>query len=359
MTKEYIKAKNIEFDGDYPKAGNASVNTKFGKLIVNIFYDEFPTNPFEDWDYEPPLVSKIDRNHITIYSEYGNPVDALKLTNKQILDNLNDIVALFGYDNLDEFFDDNYDYEEQYSGSICDIDSQTFNEFQFDDECDFIREYIAEQDFSVDEWEAWETLLTVAGVPCLNTTVTGYTQSSWADLFIWLPDEWYEKIGAEKKDAETALKATANLYKWWAFGDVYGYTIEDEDGEQIDSCWGFYGPDMDKNGLLDAVNNALECWENDNEKKRTQRVESKMKPYKVLTPETNRKMTVKEARRLNRTHTDSYGNMFYPGYVFESEREGLLLDIPPDGYEWRYIGYGWGLHLQKCNTDIFGKKLKK
>lgn len=34
-------------------------------------------------------------------------------------------------------------------------------------------------------------------------------------------------------------------------GDVYGYLIEGEDGEEIDSCWGFYGDDISKNGILD------------------------------------------------------------------------------------------------------------
>lgn len=26
-------------------------------------------------------------------------------------------------------------------------------------------------------------------------------------------------------------------------GDVWGYIIEDKDGEQVESCWGFYGYD--------------------------------------------------------------------------------------------------------------------
>ena len=27
----------------------------------------------------------------------------------------------------------------------------------------------------------------------------------------------------------------------WVSGDIYGFIIEDENGEEIDSCWGFYG----------------------------------------------------------------------------------------------------------------------
>lgn len=30
-------------------------------------------------------------------------------------------------------------------------------------------------------------------------------------------------------------------YMSWANGEVYGYIVEDEDGNHLDSCWGFYG----------------------------------------------------------------------------------------------------------------------
>ena len=34
-----------------------------------------------------------------------------------------------------------------------------------------------------------------------------------------------------------------NFYHFnqWANGDVWGFKIEDEQGNEIDSCWGFYG----------------------------------------------------------------------------------------------------------------------
>ena len=31
------------------------------------------------------------------------------------------------------------------------------------------------------------------------------------------------------------------LFEDWAFGNVYGYEVLDADGENIDSCWGFFG----------------------------------------------------------------------------------------------------------------------
>ena len=40
-------------------------------------------------------------------------------------------------------------------------------------------------------------------------------------------------------------------------GDVYGYIIEDEDGYEIDSCYGFLGTDWKKNGMADNLEPAL------------------------------------------------------------------------------------------------------
>jgi hypothetical protein len=37
------------------------------------------------------------------------------------------------------------------------------------------------------------------------------------------------------------LQAEVKEYDAFLTGEVYGYIIEDEMGEQVDSCWGFYG----------------------------------------------------------------------------------------------------------------------
>jgi hypothetical protein len=52
------------------------------------------------------------------------------------------------------------------------------------------------------------------------------------------------------------LKSEVEVYDQYLKGDVYGYDISevDEDGEEIrhiDSCWGFYGDDPEKNGMKD------------------------------------------------------------------------------------------------------------
>ena len=80
-----------------------------------------------------------------------------------------------------------------------------------------------------------------------------------------------------------------------------------------------------------------------------------MRLYQVIEPTTSRKMSVQEARRLNAVHMDAYGSKRLPGYVGLRDE----LDVPPSGYEWRYIAYGWGLHLQKSDTNIYGGKISR
>lgn len=54
-------------------------------------------------------------------------------------------------------------------------------------------------------------------------------------------------VFAEKKswkDKGKAKEAAQSLLETWneyLSGSVWGFIIEDEDGEHIDSCWGFYG----------------------------------------------------------------------------------------------------------------------
>ena len=44
-------------------------------------------------------------------------------------------------------------------------------------------------------------------------------------------------------DVAEILAREVDAYDRYLTGDVWGYVIEDEDGEHLDSCWGFYGLD--------------------------------------------------------------------------------------------------------------------
>lgn len=53
--------------------------------------------------------------------------------------------------------------------------------------------------------------------------------------------------------AETILDAEVKTLDQDIRGDVYCYTIETEDGDVEDSCGGFYGSDIEGNGMLDNL----------------------------------------------------------------------------------------------------------
>ena len=61
--------------------------------------------------------------------------------------------------------------------------------------------------------------------------------------------------------AEDYLRSEVEVYDQYLRGDVYGFIVEeteDEDNdtavwEQTDSCWGFFGSDVDKNGITNHL----------------------------------------------------------------------------------------------------------
>lgn len=61
--------------------------------------------------------------------------------------------------------------------------------------------------------------------------------------------------------AVACLESEVEIYDHFISGQVYGYQCHDPDGDELDdgSCWGFYGYDHEKSGLLDYAHNAIDC----------------------------------------------------------------------------------------------------
>lgn len=58
--------------------------------------------------------------------------------------------------------------------------------------------------------------------------------------------------------AEKLLKSEVETYDQLLTGDVWGYVIEDADGEKIESCWGYFGEEYcrtEGQALLEAISN--------------------------------------------------------------------------------------------------------
>lgn len=69
----------------------------------------------------------------------------------------------------------------------------------------------------------------------------------------------YEEFGIKRINSkvrevvENNFKSECETYTHWVNGDVYGFVLEDLQGNHIDSCWGFYDDFNDKETLLEVV----------------------------------------------------------------------------------------------------------
>jgi hypothetical protein len=66
-------------------------------------------------------------------------------------------------------------------------------------------------------------------------------------------DEWMRPDGTYDMEAMVSiLKSEVKEYDQYLTGDVWGYTIETDDGDDVESCWGFYGRDYCETEAKDA-----------------------------------------------------------------------------------------------------------
>lgn len=79
-----------------------------------------------------------------------------------------------------------------------------------------------------------------------------------------------EQIRANWSIKRITAKVIEDTFEWfrneietfslYVQGEVYGFDIEDDNGENVDSCGGFYGQDWDTNGILDHIDFEAYGW---------------------------------------------------------------------------------------------------
>ena len=220
--------------------------------------DLSPDNPFEEWDGNWPIAIYYDRS-ITVYEKTkGVPI-------RDVLSRFNDAQLV---------------HDQKAISKVLHVGPEDFwdvtTELGIDDDApipkwitkpDALRYVFENAVGNVDDsklLDTCKTLYDLLGIPCYKTTSRGYSQGDWAEVLVVATPEAVEEFGC-KEVTESDLEATADLYGYWAWGDVYGYVIErpvfDEDGDIVDwedacdhnSCWGYYGDDHDKSGLEEAA----------------------------------------------------------------------------------------------------------
>lgn len=230
---------------------------------IEVAQDDSPENPFEAWDCEPPLVTYYGGRHGYAKSYQDAP------------ETIGDVVAMLPAACFKRG---------QRVALIKATLNCTMREFAsakgefYDDTREAFANMVSEQVGakpegwrSAIEWfEMAESLLQWAGIECVNTQSNGYSQGDSTLVLAIASPEWLKGTGIKPEHVKSSLQASVDLYGAWAWGDVYGVqsihkieTGEDGDeseGEKIEdaSCWGFYGRDFEKSGLMEHARGAID-----------------------------------------------------------------------------------------------------
>ena len=194
---------------------------------IEISHSDLNENPFTEWEGNVPLM-KINNGYKEDYSN-GNIISHIAgfLTDNQIIRHQKKIAPIF-YIDLDIYYSDRQE------------------------KIDGIREAIEEYD----KFSQLAEFCELAKIKYLHTTSRGYSQSDWADIFICETPEFFEVTGCTELTDEM-MQGGADLWGYWAWGDIYQYSIERD--LFSDSCGGFYGDDHDKSSLMEYAKNSIDC----------------------------------------------------------------------------------------------------
>lgn len=215
---------------------------------IAIEHDDYPDNPFTDWDGETPLLAAhLSRGCGADITGYGLDRDPPTLTRDQVKAHGTAIAIETGERSLLAAIKNHARYPvSEYSGSADAVNCAIENYAQGITNGSDLTAFLA---------QCW----TWAGCTALDTSTQGYSQGDYADLLLVATPQWLELTGVAPEDAMRCLEGAARLYGYWAWGDVYGYQVTDPDGEETEhSCWGFYGDDHEASGLLDQARSDID-----------------------------------------------------------------------------------------------------
>ena len=222
---------------------------------ISIELDDNATNPLTDWDHCALVVTTNDNTHTTYYNtdqRYNHTPDVPDLTQDQARKLIPDLMREDGYTSCKQWLTD-YCFTTYNWASITDW----LND-------DYIPSYINDGD----KLERIAFIFQAVGFQTLNTSSQGYSQGDYVEILVVADEDYYKLSGNNPEDDQTeTLQGVADTYGAWAWGDVYGYVItkpnecphcQHDEPEEVDSCWGFYGDDHEKSGLLDQARSFID-----------------------------------------------------------------------------------------------------
>lgn len=245
-----------KLDFNYDNALNCEVAYHNGYRI-KAERDQDAQNPFTAWDCNWPIsVRTGERGVSKPFTDYEE-----KFAGPSVRDPL----AFFNDDQLIHF--------QYHIAKALDVVHATLFDGEHVTDPEHLRSMLAEMLEGMrdsDRFAAIVELFTLIDIPAYETQVTGYSQGDWAQVLVVAVPAAVKEFGCTEPPKPEDLEYTAKLYSYWAFGDCYGYVIEqpaevDEDGDVIEwedidghgACWGYYGSDHDQSGLAEAALEAI------------------------------------------------------------------------------------------------------
>jgi hypothetical protein len=220
-------------------------------VTINIHQDQTPENPFEAWDCEPPLATYYGGRHGYFKAYQGAPE-----TWREILRLLPD--ECFKRGKRVEFV------KQFLNASLRELAEESRAMGFFDAVCTFLTEEHGATPSGWSDAVAWfeaaEAILNWGGITAVYEQSNGHCQGDVVLCLAIATPAWVQMVGAPPETHKAQMESAIELYGQWAWGDVYGYTCEDENGEDVGhGCWGFYGSDHDKSGLLESAQSEIDC----------------------------------------------------------------------------------------------------
>lgn len=228
---------------DYDTRANCETADYRG-FTVKAVRDEHASNPFKDWDCEPPLATYY-QGTLTEYNDAAGDM----------------LAPLYGVS--DSWI--NRRWKEAAKAIDCDLAAMVAHvadrergEAIADVRRDYLESALSDAQPSRyggnagDYFESVSALWQMRGVAAVTNCSTGYSQGDYADCLAVALPAWAKKVGAPRASHKRQLDYAIKLYGYWAWGDCYGWEIISPDGDELDSVWGYYGP-HDESGLADAA----------------------------------------------------------------------------------------------------------
>jgi hypothetical protein len=227
-------------------------------LTINIVFDDNPINPRTDCDNAGRMICWHGKYKLGDEHDYADP-DALLADLVREAD-LPDaaIRKLIGIALRDTYTKDDY--------------RRNFRPYTREERRDQWTDFIADaiEQGCRDREEAWQALedaglvvlplyvyehggitMNTGGFSCpWDSGQVGYIYCAKATV----DEEW----GGDRDKARKYLEGEVREYDQYLTGDIYGYRIEDDEGNDLDSCWGLYGLDYCRDEARSAAERAAE-----------------------------------------------------------------------------------------------------